>query len=102
VKKETDPLTAILFLLLWLPTSMVLNALILRDLWGWFVVPLGVPTLGIAHAAGISTFVRFVTYSLSAKQDTREDKSIWFIVTASALIMALTWGLGWVLHSFMA
>ncbi len=30
-------------------------------LWNWFVVPLGLPTIGLAHAIGIDTLITFWT-----------------------------------------
>lgn len=33
------------------------NAFVLSALWGWFVVPLGVPGINMAHAMGLSLIV---------------------------------------------
>lgn len=43
---------------------LVLNGWTLSALWGWFVAPVfGLPALGLAQAIGISTLVRFATYT---------------------------------------
>lgn len=36
----------------------VLGAFFFRDMWAWFVVPLGAPSIGLPHAYGLSLFVR--------------------------------------------
>ena len=33
----------------------LLTGMVLSDLWLWFMVPLGVPAIGVAHACGITT-----------------------------------------------
>ncbi len=35
---------------------------VLSILWGWFLVPLGVPAIGTAHAIGIAVLVSMLTY----------------------------------------
>ncbi len=35
----------------------LLSAFTIYTLWGWFVVPLGVMKIGLAHAYGLSVFV---------------------------------------------
>lgn len=37
--------------------SVLVEAVILARLWTWFVVPLGLPHIGIAHASGLSLCV---------------------------------------------
>lgn len=42
------------------------NGFALSYLWLWFVVPLGVKPLGIAHAIGLGAIVRFLTHQYSS------------------------------------
>ena len=42
--------------------STPLNGLVLSVLWGWFMVPLGVPGINIAHAIGISCVVGLLSH----------------------------------------
>lgn len=66
-KNETDETTALesvggcVVLLLATPFSMVWSGWVLSVLWGWFVVPLGLPPLALWAACG----VRLVTGSLT-------------------------------------
>lgn len=44
--------------------------------WTWFIVPLGAPPIGVAHAIGIVAILAFLTHaSLSEFKAEREDKS---------------------------
>lgn len=42
--------------------SILLNGYALSILWGWFMVPLHLPALGLAHAVGIATLIGTVTH----------------------------------------
>ncbi len=49
---------------------------VLSYLWGWFVVPLGVPSIGMMHAYGISLVMSMVSFKPSIHKDDKEvDKS---------------------------
>lgn len=39
------------------PLIAILNGFVFTQLWGWFVVPFGVPQIGIAHGLGLMTTV---------------------------------------------
>lgn len=39
--------------------SVVLQLLLLTSLWGWFVVPLGVSTIGYAQAFGLNLLITY-------------------------------------------
>jgi hypothetical protein len=39
--------------------SMVLQLILLTSLWGWFVVPLGVVSIGYAHAFGLNLLLTY-------------------------------------------
>lgn len=61
---------------------MLSSAFVSSTLWGWFLVPLGVPMIGIAHAYGLGVFTTFLTgtagLSLNMKDSGKEfgEKSI--------------------------
>ena len=40
----------------------VLRGWVLTYLWGWFLVPLGLPPIGIAHAIGVALLVGMITH----------------------------------------
>lgn len=52
--------------------SVPLRAWVLVKLWLWFVVPLGLPAIGLWHAMGLGSLLGLLTYSV---QDMREAKT---------------------------
>jgi hypothetical protein len=48
---------------------VVLNGVMLSYMWQWFVVPLGVRTIGAVQAIGIAIIVSVLTYKGDAKGD---------------------------------
>jgi hypothetical protein len=73
-------------IVLMIPVSIVVNGLLLRLFWGWFVVPLGLAPIGIAHALGISVLVAMLTYEYTREpEDGRSTKE----VVSSALLRAV-------------
>lgn len=48
---------------------MFLSMYTLQALWGWFVVPLGVPALTLAHAYGISVLALFFKFKAKDRKD---------------------------------
>jgi len=83
----------------------LLRAVVLRDLWTWFVEPLGVPGIGVAHAAGISTILGFLTYQVHQQTDEEKQRGGLFngiYATVMGVMMALaSWGIGAAAHSYM-
>ena len=83
--------------------------------WGWFVVPLGVPAIGIIHAFGIALTVRLfvqgmtentttekLTKEVKEAKDTEEMASLMiskFIQNSTAYVLTL--GMGYLVHVFM-
>lgn len=77
---------------------VLLRGWVIWSLWGWFVVPLGVREIGMAHAIGIS-----LTVGTLAHQRRKSEDSRWFGEwIGSAIAQAvLTIGIGWIIHSWM-
>ena len=47
---------------------MLLGGVVFSDLWRWFVVPLGLMPIGIAHAIGLRGVVSLVTFRISTAE----------------------------------
>jgi len=99
---DDDKKAAGVALLLSLPVivvvSTVLNGWALRKLWGWFIVPLGVPPLTMVGAIGFAMVVYFLTYHSQPKRDEGEP---WWHPLAKMLLrplfaVASGWFLLWV------
>ena len=64
--------TAIVFSLL--PVIALLKAFVLTKLWLWFMVPFGLPVIGLAHAYGLTILIFLFTYTgLQTNQNKKED-----------------------------
>lgn len=81
--------------LVFVPACGMLHAFVLRYLWAWFVVPLGLPSIGMAHAYGISMLVGLMTPYRDNK------KSEWSEVVALAILRPLLCLLfAWAVHAW--
>ena len=80
--------------------AVFLRAVVLTDLWDWFMVPLGlVPLLNYWHALGIAIMVSYLTMRFDGKK-TDESKAKRLTV---ALVWSLTvWGFGALYHLGMS
>ncbi len=77
-----------------------LYGLVLRSLWQWFVVPLGVLPIGVAHAIGLTVVAAmFRTHAASSTDD--EENSPVVGVLSSAVVAVALWGIGWCVHALM-
>lgn len=79
--------------------AAVCNGFALWLLWGWFMVPLGIPPIGIAWAVGLSTVA---TMLLPSPSRAKSDGGEWYIPLLELLGKpALALLVGWVAKSFM-
>lgn len=79
----------------------VLRGWALSILWSWFMVPLGLPTLGIAHAIGFAMTVAFLTHQDSTKVDDRETKEVGLQIAVQVGSCLGSLGIGWIITQFM-
>ena len=82
----------------------VLAAYVARDLWAWFIVPLGVPSVGVAHAYGVILLARLLA---PARPDDRKAGPGEMFVRVLSLSFArvvavlLFWGVGALMAGWM-
>ena len=95
----------ILMFLVSVPFAIILNAWVLTNLWTWFIVPLGVPAIGIAWAAGIVCISAYLTKEISASDKGKTGVEAievvikhWIIMFAKPITALIV---GWIFHSFM-
>ncbi len=88
----------IFVLLICLALSCLYCGWILKTMWAWFIVPLGVAPINLAHAIGLDSLLTIYRFHRSDRDNDYE----WYI---SALGMALVYLvlliIGFVAHSFM-
>lgn len=66
-------------------------------MWNWFVVPLGLPMIGLVQALGLDTLITFtVTTRVNTNPGPSWDR--WIIAITYALLTLFS---GWLLHLFM-
>ena len=78
----------------------IYNAWVLSILWGWFIVPLGVKSLSIAHAYGVTLVTGLFLSTRGIKENKNQDDWISSLITWLILPLAALF-LGWIAVGFM-
>jgi hypothetical protein len=90
-----------------LPFAYLLDGWVLSKLWGWYIAPLGLPSLTIPMAIGVAIVVGYLTSGISTKpcKDNRsKEEKIEDSLTATAAVFAkpfLALGVGWIVFQFV-
>lgn len=87
-----------------LVAGVFLRGLTLSLLWGWFVVPLGPPAVGLWHALGLAVLANLVAGSKKPlqKKDDESELTHQLRLLAYAVFMPLAaLGVGWCVHELM-
>jgi len=94
-----DNFTKALLIIVLIPFSLALKAWVLAILWTWFVVPLGVPAIGNAHALGLAGLIWFSMYSGNNRK--LEDYDVGEAVVSSILAPLIALLVGWCCYTVM-
>jgi len=88
-------LLAIVGLIALIPFSIMYNGFVLSYLWTWFLVPLGLPAIGIAHSIGIMSIkgFMFAKYVKANSEDTITNLVFAVLAPTTSL------GFGYMIHS---
>lgn len=95
--KEED-LFSILMALAMMPLLIMFRAFVMVDLWLWFVVPLGVAKVGMAHMYGITLIGNMVA---GASTSTSDSDNVWKSVFMSVFLSLVFWGIAGITHNCM-
>ena len=72
---------------------------VIAKLWLWFLVPFGLPAVGIAHAAGLHALAAMLCKVSGGKADSNPDWSKLFVrVIVNGAVPLF---IGWIAHSLM-
>ena len=82
-----------------IPLLIINSGLAVSILWGWFIVPLGAPQIGVAHAIGISATMFFVK-SGHVRRD-NEDKKPWVTIAGFFIAPWVSVLVGYIAKGFM-
>ena len=81
--------------ILMIPITIVICGVALQDLWGWFVVPLGVSAITFWHALGFSTLISALTAQADSASLEAPETARWIVNTIfPPLKWLFAWGLG--------
>jgi hypothetical protein len=100
-EEESDvPLwAALLGLVMVLPLGLW-NGFFLSIMWGWFLVPLGVPSIGVAHAWGLAMLLSLLTFKL--KQDNSTLHELLAGIIYGIIFPPIALFFGWIALMIMA
>lgn len=94
--EDWEKLAKMLAGLLLFPITLVAYAFVVATFWGWFVVPLGAPDIGLAHAYGLAILVGMV-----AKRHTKDERSVLEAFAGALMYCGLALLFGWIAHLLM-
>lgn len=80
------------------PLFAVFEGFALKTLWAWFLVPLGLPAIGLAHAVGVAALIGLVTHQTPA---TNDDEHTARVLVFGAISPGGALVVGWIAKSFM-
>jgi hypothetical protein len=66
----------------------ILRGFVVKALWGWFMVPLGVQGVSISHALGIGFLVSYMTKQMAEIENSDFAKVLTFEVAWAILTLA--------------
>lgn len=78
----------------------IYNAWVLTILWSWFIVPLGVKALSVAHAYGVTLVTGLILGNRGIKENKDKDDWVSSVITW-LLIPAVALFFGWIAVGFM-
>ena len=96
--KDTN-LFSIFMALASVPLLVMLRAFVMVDLWLWFIVPLGVVKVGMAHMYGITLIGSLVVGASTNSSDDSDD--VWKSVFLSVFVSLVFWGIASITHNCM-
>lgn len=90
---------AALLVILAIAPVLIIHGYVISIMWGWFVVPLGVPAIGIAHAIGLAGMLGALNVAKSS--DKVEGRAMAWIMDMLLIRPAIILGIGWIVKQFM-
>jgi hypothetical protein len=94
----------LLFFVAIIGAAALINGLVIKVMWGWFLVPLGLPVIGYANAIGLGFLVRYLTWQQSTATPSKDEDNK--EVQVRRLMIAFIYpfivlGVGFIAHLFM-
>lgn len=102
MKNEMTLTGALLFLISSIPLALW-RAYVIARLWAWYMVPLGVPAVGVVQAYGVSLVIGIVTgaaYRDATKREAEDDAAIVKRIVGVAVMSGFALLFGWAFYQF--
>lgn len=104
--KTAVQLAALVVLLLLSVLQIVYTGWVITKLWLWFMVPLGVPAIGIAHAIGLGILISLIAglHFLAREKDAEikgTNEKMAYRLIGSAVVTSFAWAFGALAASLM-
>lgn len=81
--------------------GVIINGYVLSILWVWFLVPLGLPILSVAHAIGVAMVTSWLTYQYRPSTQEDKDKALEGLAIALIVRPLSALGIGYIVKQFM-
>lgn len=91
-------LIVLLMICVVIPALLMWQGWAVSTLWGWFVVPLGLPAIGIAAAAGLCLVASAIRMRKSKGTQTNSEK--YEVFAGLILIPPISVLMGWIIKTF--
>lgn len=72
--------------------SLLLDGIVVKNLWEWFIVPLGTKPISLFHAIGISLIASVLTYQFTPSKKEELMERLWFLFAMPLFALFLGWG----------
>ena len=92
--KEPNVLLQLLIAMLMLP----FNGWVIKLMWGWFIVPLGVMPVTIWHAIGLDALITYLTATIARK---KVEGNFWVRMLTAFSVTLYFLLLSFIVHLFM-
>jgi tetrahydromethanopterin S-methyltransferase subunit C len=101
--RDKTTLTGLMFFFLSTIPLAIWRAYVIARLWSWYVVPLGVPAIGMVSAYGLGIVAGILTgdiYRAAKSKDVEGDADIIGRIFGTALLTGFAFLLGWIAYQF--
>ncbi len=89
-----------MFLFMWAVLMLLLQGVVVNDLWAWFIIPLfGLPVIGVIGAIGLVLVVS-ATRGYTGLGE-RSQYPWWVSYTTGVLYTLMLWGIGWAFSHYL-
>jgi len=97
-------LTGLVYAAMLMVFATIVRGVVLTILWRWFMMPFGLPALGIAWAIGVGMTLNYLL-GIETKEADNKDKSFGDLLIPATVKVIMTPAmvllLGWLIHSYM-